>query len=210
MVKISARIKDSEDIKRVKLVKEINNFIQNSNENIDEIKINGLLVLYNNMITSLFDSQIKSLGFVLLSIFVMFIILFKSINLSIVGMIPNIFASSYILGLIGIIGIPLDIMTITIAAISIGIAVDNTIHYLYHYKFNRSKSANNIEAMLDSHTTVGKAVLTTSIAISLGFLVLCFSNFIPTIRFGLFTSLAMIFAMIGVLITLPSILYYLK
>ncbi len=210
MVKISARIKDSEDIKRVKLVKEINNFIQNSNENIDEIKINGLLVLYNNMITSLFDSQIKSLGFVLLSIFVMFIILFKSINLSIVGMIPNIFASSYILGLIGIIGIPLDIMTITIAAISIGIAVDNTIHYLYHYKFNRSKSANNLEAMLDSHTTVGKAVLTTSIAISLGFLVLCFSNFIPTIIFGLFTSLAMIFAMIGVLITLPSILYYLK
>ena len=162
------------------------------------------------MITSLFDSQIKSLGFVLLSIFVMFIILFKSINLSIVGMIPNIFASSYILGIIGIIGIPLDIMTITIAAISIGIAVDNTIHYLYHYKFNRNKSANNLEAMLDSHTTVGKAVLTTSIAISLGFLVLCFSNFIPTIIFGLFTSLAMIFAMIGVLITLPSILYYLK
>ena len=101
-------------------------------------------------------------------------------------------------------------MTITIAAISIGIAVDNTIHYLYRYKINLSKDPDYIKSIENSHFNVGNAIITTSLAISLGFLTLCFSNFVPTIIFGLFTSLAMIFAMVGVLITLPSILYYIK
>ncbi len=210
MVKISARVRDSEDIKRADLIEDINGYISNNFQNLEYFKINGLLVLYNNMLSSLFSTQIKSLGFVLLSIFIMFIILFKSIKLSIVGIIPNIFASTFILGLIGLLKIPLDIMTITIAAITIGIAVDNTIHYLYRYKKNTLNEENYLNAIQTSHLTVGKAVLTTSIAISLGFLVLCISNFVPTIIFGLFTSLAMIFAMIGVLLTLPSILKYLR
>ena len=210
MVKISARVRDSEDIKRADLIKDISKYINNNFQNLEYFKINGLLVLYNNMLSSLFSTQIKSLGFVLLSIFIMFIILFKSLKLSIVGIIPNIFASTFILGLIGLLKIPLDIMTITIAAITIGIAVDNTIHYLYRYKKNIIKEGNYLKAIQISHLTVGKAVLTTSIAISLGFLVLCISNFVPTIIFGLFTSLAMIFAMIGVLLTLPSILKYLR
>ena len=125
-------------------------------------------------------------------------------------MIPNIFASTYILGLIGLLNIPLDIMTITIAAISIGIAVDNTIHYLYRFKLISKKEISFKHSIEKTHSTVGNAVMITSIAISLGFLTLCFSNFIPTVIFGLFTSLAMIFAMIGVLITLPSILNYLR
>ncbi len=210
MVKISARVKDSENIKRAKLIEDIKKFSNEQIENTSEININGLLVLYNNMLSSLFSSQIKSLGFVIFVIFLMFIFLFKSIKLSIAGIIPNIFASTFILGLIGILNIPLDIMTITIAAISIGIAVDNTIHYLYRYKQNNLKNMDFLNSIEKSHFTVGNAVLTTSIAISLGFLILCFSNFIPTIIFGLFTSLAMLFAMIGVLITLPSILYYIK
>ncbi len=210
MVKVSARVKDSEDIKRAELIEDIKNYAKNNFENINEVKINGLLVLYNNMLSSLFTSQLKSLGFVLLAIFIMFIILFRSIKLSILGIIPNIFASTFILGIIGLLKIPLDIMTITVAAISIGIAVDNTIHYLYRYKINISESLDKFQSIERAHSTVGKAVLITSMAISLGFLTLCFSNFIPTIIFGLFTSLAMIFAMIGVLITLPSILYYSK
>ena len=210
MVKISTRVKDSENIKRANLINEIKNYTDNSFDNLEEVKINGLLVLYNNMLSSLFSSQIKSLGFVLLAIFIMFIFLFKSIKLSIIGIIPNIFASTFILGLIGLFRIPLDIMTITIAAISIGIAVDNTIHYLYRYRINLKNNLDYKESIKSSHSTVGNAVLTTSIAISLGFLTLCFSNFVPTIIFGLFTSLAMLFAMIGVLITLPSILYFFK
>ena len=210
MVKISARIRDSNNIRRADLINDIKNYLEESINNIEEYKVNGLLVLYNNMLSSLFSSQIKSLGFVLIAIFIMFLILFKSIKLSIIAIIPNIFASSYILGLIGLLNIPLDIMTITIAAISIGIAVDNTIHYLYRYKYNFDKKLNFVESIKISHLSVGNAVLTTSITISLGFLILCFSNFIPTVIFGFFTSLAMIFAMIGVLITLPSILHYLR
>ncbi len=208
-IKITARIKDSKNINRENLINDIKKFM-NSFNNLEEVNVNGLLVLYNNMLSSLFDSQIKSLGFVLVAIFLMFIVLFKSIKLSVVGIIPNIFASTFILGLIGLLKIPLDIMTITIAAISIGIAVDNTIHYLYRYKINLSKDPDYIKSIENSHFNVGNAIITTSLAISLGFLTLCFSNFVPTIIFGLFTSLAMIFAMVGVLITLPSILYYIK
>ena len=210
MIKISTRVKDSKDIKRNDLINDINSFLLNEFDNLEEFKVNGLLVLYNNMLKSLFSSQIKSLGFVILAIFIMFLILFRSLKLSIIGIIPNIFASTFILGLIGLLKIPLDIMTITIAAISIGIAVDNTIHYIYRYKENLKLSRNHSEMIEKTHLTVGNAVLITSIAITAGFLTLCLSNFVPTVYFGLFTSLAMIFAMIGVLITLPSILKYQK
>ncbi len=210
MIKISTRVKDSKDIKRNDLINDINSFLLNEFDNLEEFKVNGLLVLYNNMLKSLFSSQIKSLGFVILAIFIMFVLLFRSFKLSIIGIIPNIFASTFILGLIGLLKIPLDIMTITIAAISIGIAVDNTIHYIYRYKENLKLGRNHNEMIEKTHLTVGNAVLITSIAITSGFLTLCLSNFVPTVYFGLFTSLAMIFAMIGVLITLPSILKYQK
>ena len=211
MTKISARIKDSEDIKREELIKNIQNHVNNNYESIKEVHVNGLIVLYNDMLQSLFTSQIKSFGIVLIAIFTMFLILFRSIKLSIIGIIPNIFASSFILGFIGLLGIPLDIMTITIAAITIGIAVDNTIHYLYKTRNNINNEKMKInDSLEDSHRTVGQAVLTTSLTIAFGFSVLCLSNFIPTILFGLFTGLAMIIAMLGVLITLPAGLIKIK
>ena len=208
MVKINARVKDSYEINRNQLIFEIKKYIESEFNNVDTFEINGLLVLYNDMLQSLFDSQLKSFGIILLAIFVMFLILFQSIKLSIFGMIPNIIASTFILGLIGNLGIPLDIMTITIAAITIGIAVDNTIHYIYRVKENK----NNIieESIKKAHNNVGNAVLTTSLTIAFGFSVLILSNFIPTILFGLFTALAMILAMLGVLITLPTLIYKYK
>ena len=206
MVKISSRVKDSENIRRDKLINDINNYLKNNYNNLKEFKVNGLLVLYNNMLQSLYSSQIKSFGFVILAIFIMFLILFKSIKLSILAIIPNIFASGIILGIIGLFKIPLDIMTITIAAITIGIAVDNTIHYLYRYKENLIITMSIHEALQLSHNNVGYAVLTTSLTIAFGFSVLILSNFIPTIIFGIFTSLAMLIAMVGVLLTLPSLL----
>ena len=208
MVKINARVKDSYEINRNQLIFEIKKYIESEFNNVDTFEINGLLVLYNNMLQSLFDSQLKSFGIILLAIFVMFLILFQSIKLSIFGMIPNIIASTFILGLIGNLRIPLDIMTITIAAITIGIAVDNTIHYIYRVKENK----NNIieESIKKAHNNVGNAVLTTSLTIAFGFSVLILSNFIPTILFGLFTALAMILAMLGVLVTLPTLIYKYK
>ncbi len=206
MVKINARVKDSAEINRDKLIKDINLELNSLYKNKVEIKINGLLILYNNMLQSLFSSQINSLGIVILAIFVMFLILFKSFTLSIIGIIPNILASSIILGILGLFKIPLDIMTVTIAAITIGIAVDNTIHYLYRYKENNLKLMNIEKSIQKTHENVGNAVLTTSITIAFGFSVLAFSNFIPTVLFGIFTALAMLIAMIGVLLTLPSLL----
>ena len=208
MARITARVRDSEKIKRKELVDKIDKYmISEHQNNLKEYKINGLLVLYNNMLQSLFSSQIKSLSFVIIAIFLMFLILFKSVKLSIIGIIPNIFASGYILGIIGILNIPLDIMTTTIAAITIGIAVDNTIHYLYRYKENYKINNSMKKSINLTHSTVGFAVFTTSLTIALGFSVLCLSNFVPTVLFGVFTSLAMIIAMLGVLILLPSLLF---
>ncbi len=208
MVRITARVKDSKKIIRKNLINDINLFIEsNRTENLERFRVNGLLVLYNNMLDSLFESQFKSFAFVIMIIFIMFLILFKSIKLSVIGIIPNIFSAFFILGIIGFLKIPLDIMTITIAAITIGIAVDNTIHYLYRYKqFN--KSHNVIKSIKMTNESAGLAVLITSITIAIGFSILCLSNFIPTVIFGIFTSLAMIFAMSGVLILIPSLLKF--
>ena len=210
MAKITARVKDSKDISRQKLINDIKTYLENtSNSSVKNFKVNGLLVLYTNMLDSLFDSQIKSLGFVIILIFLMFIILFRSVKLSIIAIIPNIFASSFILGIIGYLSIPLDIMTITIAAITIGIAVDNTIHYLYRFKeFNKNNRL--MDSIKLTNSSAGLAVLTTSITIALGFSILSFSSFIPTVLFGIFTSLAMIFAMLGVMILIPALLIFLK
>ena len=206
LVRFNARIIDSKDIKRNELIKNIEKDLSNKFSNIQSIKVNGLLVLYNNMLQSLFSSQIKSLIFVLIAIFFMFLILFKSFVLSIAAIIPNIFAAMFILGLIGIFEIPLDMMTITIAAITIGRAVDNSIHYIYRIKKELQNKNTLIDAIRECHLTVGNAILTTSITIAFGFSVLLLSNFVPTIYFGIFTSIAMIIAMLGIMTTLPRLL----
>ena len=206
LIRINSRIKDSKDIIRNQLIKDINSDLNNKFNNVEYIKVNGLLVLYNNMLQSLFSSQIKSLVFVMIAIFVMFLILFKSFILSIAAIIPNIFAAAFILGLIGIFRIPLDMMTITIAAITIGIAVDNSIHYIYRVKKELNNNKSLMFAINECHNTVGNAIMTTSLTIAFGFSVLLLSNFYPTIYFGIFTSIAMIVAMLGVMISLPVLL----
>ena len=137
-------------------------------------------------------------------------ILFKSLFLSIAGIIPNIFAAIFIIGLIGIFKIPLDMMTITIAAITIGIAVDNSIHYIYRFKEEYSKINDYKLTLKKCHSTVGVAILNTSITIVFGFSILVLSNFIPTIYFGIFTGIAMLLAMISVLTLLPALLIKFK
>ncbi len=176
----------------------------------DEFKLGGVLILFNNLLQSLFKSQILTLGFVMLGIFIMFIILFKNLKLALIGVIPNFIAAFFILGLIGLLGIPLDMMTITIAAITIGIAVDNSIHYIYRFKEEYFKLRNYNKTLKLCHSTVGKAILNTSITIVFGFSILVMSNFIPTIYFGVFTGIAMLLAMVSVLTLLPSLLLKIK
>ena len=166
--------------------------------------------LFNNLLQSLFKSQILTLGFVMLGIFIMFIVLFRNIKLSLIGVIPNFIAAFFILGIIGILEIPLDMMTITIAAITIGIAVDNSIHYIYRFKEEFSKLKNYNSTVKTCHSTVGIAILNTSITIVFGFSILVLSNFIPTIYFGVFTGIAMLFAMLSVLTLLPALIVLIK
>ncbi len=210
--RISLRVKDSlESLKRNDLINKINNDL-NTKLGLEknEFKLAGVLILFNNLLQSLFKSQILTLGIVILGIFFMFLILFKNTVLSLIGVVPNFIAAFFILGIIGLMGIPLDMMTITIAAITIGIAVDNSIHYIYRFK-EEFKKINDYNKTLDRcHSTVGIAILNTSITIVFGFSILVLSNFIPTIYFGIFTGIAMLLAMISVLTLLPKLILYFK
>tara|TARA_B100000214_G_scaffold160719_1_gene115299 strand:- start:621 stop:2999 length:2379 start_codon:yes stop_codon:yes gene_type:complete len=210
--RINLRIKDSlPDLKRNDLINKINYDLENKlGLEKDEFKLAGVLILFNNLLQSLFKSQILTLGFVMFGIFAMFVILFKNIKLSLIGVIPNFIAAFFILGIIGILNIPLDMMTITIAAITIGIAVDNSIHYIYRFKEEFKQIGNYEKTVNYCHSTVGIAILNTSITIVFGFSILVFSNFIPTIYFGVFTGLAMMFAMLSVLTLLPALLIKFK
>ena len=210
--RISLRIKDSqENLRRNELIKKINHDLENKLKlKKDEFKLGGILILFNNLLQSLFKSQILTLGVVISGIFIMFLILFKNIKLSLIGVVPNFIAAFFILGIFGIAEIPLDMMTITIAAITIGIAVDNSIHYIYRFKEEFNKSRNYIKTLKLCHSTVGIAILNTSVTIIFGFSILVLSNFIPTIYFGVFTGIAMLLAMISVLTLLPSLLLVFK
>ena len=210
--RISLRIKDSlENLRRNDLIKKINSDLNTKlGLDRDEYKLAGVLILFNNLLQSLFKSQILTLGIVMLGIFLMFLVLFRNIVLASIGVVPNFIAAFFILGIIGLLGIPLDMMTITIAAITIGIAVDNSIHYIYRFK-EEFKKINNYNKTLDRcHSTVGIAILNTSITIVFGFSILVLSNFIPTIYFGVFTGIAMLLAMISVLTLLPKLLLVYK
>ncbi len=210
--RISLRIIDSqEDLRRNDLINKINFDLKDKFGLEDkDYKLAGVLILFNNLLQSLFKSQILTLGLVMIGIFSMFIILFRNIKLSLIGVVPNFIAAFFILGIIGLLGIPLDMMTITIAAITIGIAVDNSIHYIYRFKeeFNKIKDYN--KTLKTCHSTVGVAILNTSITIVFGFSILVLSKFIPTIYFGVFTGLAMLLAMISVLTLLPALILIIK
>ena len=210
--RINLRIKDSkENLRRNELIKKINNDLENKlGFKKEEFKLAGVLILFNNLLQSLFKSQILTLGFVMAGIFIMFLVLFRNLTLSFIGVVPNFIAAFFILGIIGLLGIPLDMMTITIAAITIGIAVDNSIHYIYRFREEFQKNNNYNQTINKCHSTVGIAILNTSITIVFGFSILFLSNFIPTIYFGIFTGIAMLLALISVLTLLPKLILLIK
>ena len=210
--RVSLRIIDSQkNLRRNDLINKINYDLQNK-LGIDktQYKLAGVLILFNNLLQSLFKSQILTLGLVMIGIFAMFLVLFRNVKLSLIGVVPNFIAAFFILGIIGMLGIPLDMMTITIAAITIGIAVANSIHYIYRFKEEFYNLKDYEKTLQTCHSTVGTAILNTSITIIFGFSILVLSKFIPTIYFGVFTGLAMLLAMISVLTLLPSLILVIK
>ena len=176
----------------------------------DEFKITGVLVIFNNLLQSLFDSQIKTLGITFGGIFILLLILFKSLSWSIVAAIPNFTAALFILGSLGLFNVPLDMMTITIASITVGIAIDNSIHYIYRFREEFKINKNYKKTIEICHKSVGKAIVNASLTIVFGFSILILSNFIPSIYFGIFTGLAMLTAMTLVLTLMPQLIAIIK
>lgn len=175
-----------------------------------DVRLTGMLVLYNNVLQSLFDSQIKTLGLVLLALMIMFLVLFRSLKVALIAVFPNLLSVSVVLGVLGWLKLPLDMMTITIASISVGIAVDDTIHYIHRFKEEYAINPDYLAAMRNCHESIGYAMYYTSLAIVAGFSILAFSNFIPTIAFGLLTGLAMVIALLAALTLLPRLIILIK
>ena len=200
-------IESAENLNRNELLERIEAGIESDFGFADEdVQLTGILVMYNNVLQSLFQSQILTLGVVMLAIMLMFLVLFRSFMIALICIIPNAIAAAFVLGIMGWVGIPLDIMTITIASISVGIGVDNTIHYMHRFKREFPRIGNYRDTMYFCHNSIGRAMYFTSMTIVAGFSILALSNFIPTIVFGLLTSLAMLVALVGSLTLLPQLL----
>jgi predicted RND superfamily exporter protein len=176
----------------------------------DNVHLTGMLVLYNDVLQSLFSSQIMTLGLVVLALMVMFLVLFRSFTIALIAIFPNLLATGVVLGTLGWANIPLDIMTITIASISVGIAVDDTIHYIHRFQREFQKDGDYLQAMHRCHGTIGYAMYYTTIIIMIGFSILATSNFIPTIIFGVFTGLAMLIALVAALTLLPQLIIWFR
>ncbi|KGI55729.1 RND family transporter [Campylobacter sp. MIT 97-5078] len=205
------RIKDSD------ATLQRNEFLKSINEELGtllqgealEFRLSGIMLLYNNMLQSLFASQFNTLAFVIIAIFVLFVLVFKSFKLALVGILANIIPLSLVFAFMGFLGLSLDLMSITIAAICIGIGVDDSIHYIYRFKEELGKKSLQ-EALIASHLHIGSALFQSKVAIILGFSVMMSSNFIPTIYFGFLTLIVMILLLLGSLILLPSLLSSLR
>jgi len=210
--RITLRVIDSDkNLNRKEFIQRVEKFLSEEMGYASErFNTTNMLVLYNNMLQSLFSSQIQTIGFVFISIMFMFIVLFRSFYLAILAIIPNILPATFVLGFMGLKSIPLDLMTITIAAISVGIAVDNTIHYIIRFKREFTQNKNYSRTVEICHGSIGKAMYYTSSIIVIGFSILSLSNFIPTIYFGLLTGLAMLAALLASLTLLPALLIIFK
>ncbi len=211
-VRFSMRIVDSmPELRRDALLKKIK---QELHEKVgvpaEDIRLASMMVMYNNVLQSLFNSQIKTLGLVVIILGAMFFLLFRSVKIGLIAMVVNVVPVSMVFGVMGWVGIPLDIMTITIAAISMGIAVDDTIHYLHRFRIEVARDGDYLAAMHRSHASIGYAMYYTTVAIMLGFSVLVLSNFLPTIYFGLLTVLTMFMAITADLLLLPALLVLFK
>ena len=211
-IRFSIRVIDSDpELQRDAMLQDIRDHLVNELElEPEQVHLSGMLVLYNNMLQSLFQSQIMTIGVVFLAILLMFVVLFKSVRLAVLAIIPNMLAAAMVLGLMGIAGIPLDMMTITIAAICIGIAVDDTIHYVHRFKEEFELDEDYWGAVKRCHASIGRAMYYTTLVITLGFSILALSNFNPMIYFGLLTGFAMMMALLANLTLLPMFIATLR
>lgn len=211
-VRISVRIIDSlPGLRRNELLEHIeSDLVEKIGLKKENFRLGGMMVLYNNMLQSLFQSQILTLGTTVLLLIGMFLVLFRSARVALIAIFPSLLSIGVVLGFMGWVGIPLDMMTITIAAISVGIAVDDTIHYIHRFQVEYRRRGRYIATMHFCHGSIGRAMLYTSVIFIVGFSILVFSNFIPTIYFGILTGLAMAIALVAALTLLPALILVIR
>jgi hypothetical protein len=210
--RVAVRIKDSmKSLRRNELLQRIREDLSTDfGLEPEQVHLAGMMVLYNNMLQSLFKSQIQTVGYTVLAIMAMFMILFRSLKVSLIAIFPNLMASLVVLGVMGLLDLPLDMMTITIVAISMGIAVDNTIHYIHRFRHEFEVDHDYMQTMFRCHGSIGNALYYTSVTIIVGFSILALSEFIPSILFGLLTGLAMAMALLAALTLLPRLIILFK
>jgi len=210
--RLTVRIRDSmEGLKRDYLIKKIRHDVESQFRlKKDQVHLTGIMVLYNNMLQSLFSSQILTMGYVVIALMVMFMALFRSVKIAAIAIFPNLVSAMAVLGIMGLARLPLDLMTITIAAISIGIAIDDTIHYIHRFQVEFALDRDYINTMHRCHGSIGNAMTYTSFTIIVGFSILMLSNFIPTVLFGFLTGLAMLIALVAALSLLPRLIIVFK
>jgi predicted RND superfamily exporter protein len=210
--RVTVRVKEtSKDLRRDQFLKQLRaDLTDKLGIAPDRIQFTGMLVLYNNVLQSLFRSQILTIGAVFLAILVMFLALFRSLSLSLIALAPNLLAAGMVLGIMGLLGIPLDIMTITIAAIVVGIGVDDCIHYVHRFMKEFEVDRNYRETMFRCHNSIGRAMYYTTVTVVIGFSMLTLSSFTPSIYFGLLTVMAMVAAVLGALLLLPLLIVLVK
>jgi predicted RND superfamily exporter protein len=206
--RINARVTESGPrFSREQLIEEIEGYAKEQLELEErDVIVTGMMVLFNDMLAQLAESQMRTLQYVVLATFLMFALLLRSPVLAILALIPNVIAAATVISFMGYTEIPMDMMTITIAAISIGIGVDDAIHYLHRFREALSERGDVEAAVREAHATIGHAMYYTSVIIIAGFSILAFSNFLPTVYFGLLTALAMALALLANLTVLPSLL----
>ena len=210
--RISVRaMETSQSLRRDKFLRELREtLIAELEIDAERIQFTSLLVLYNNVLQSLFKSQILTLSVVFVAIGLMFWLLFRSLSLALLALAPNMLAAGLVLGIMGLAGIPLDIMTITIAAIVVGIGVDDCIHYIYRFREEFALDQNYHAAMHRSHASIGRAMYYTTLTVIVGFSLLTVSNFNPSLYFGVLTDVAMVAAVAGALLLLPKLILVFK
>lgn len=210
--RLTVRVKEtSKELRRDEFLRSVRTHLEDSLGLAPErVQFTGMLVLYNNVLQSLFRSQILTIGAVFAAILVMFLVLFRSLSLSLIALAPNLLAAGIVLGLMGLAGIPLDIMTITIAAIVVGIGVDDCIHYVHRFIAEFPQDRNYRATMYRCHRSIGRAMYYTTLTVVIGFATLTLSNFTPSLYFGLLTVLAMVAAVLGALLLLPRLIIVLK
>ena len=208
--RVSVRMKNVGSARYEEIVNDIEGYIKLNFPLSVGCAITGIVPLLMDMQGHLIESQIKTFTLAFILVFISIALLLKSARIGMMSMIPNLIPIAITLGVMGYVGINLDVATIMIASVAIGISVDDTIHFLYRFKEEFKKDRDHYLAIQRTLSGVGRALIFTTVVATCGFLVFCLSDFKAIQYFGLLTGITMVSAIIADLLILPSCILLFK